>query len=81
MVIDIEERCANLGISNAARFSAEQKYHDAFVKLDEGDVPFEDYPNIFNDEEMLAMIRWYGLDGRYPEYFTWDGYRYNRIAS
>ena len=77
MVMDVDERCKDLGIDPDARFTAERKVSKAISELwwDEATIHFEELHKILNEDELLAYIRWNKLDKRFPELFTWDGRR------
>ena len=79
MIIDVEARCKRLGISNKARFSAERKVDDAIGQTWDGnhfgDFSFEILPEILDEDELIAYIRYNDMHIQYPEWFTWNGAR------
>lgn len=73
--IDVNARAKSLGIDY-------EDYHTGFAMLDDRE-QLMDFP-IDRDEfieavksiggkPMVALIRWYRYDERYPEHFDWNG--------
>lgn len=83
MCIDPLARAESLGIDLDVYESACDKLDDAlcdYLKrgaLVDDSVPFQDYPKILTDDEMTAVTRWNVLHKRAPDYFSWDGFRYD----
>ena len=71
-VIDIDMKCADIGIRSSDLFSAGEKVRKNFKQEDDlKEYPcFEEY---LSGDELIAYIRWNGFDKRFPEKFTADG--------
>ena len=77
MVIDFKERCEALGITERAYLSAEKKLSTAlgeYLVKGYDEIPFSDYPLIFEPDEIVALVRVYSFDKKFPEFFSHDGY-------
>lgn len=78
MIIDIDGKCRRLGISREAWSSAEDRVEHAISQSWNGkefDFAFDTLPEILDEDELVAYIRWHNLHKGYPELFTWDGAR------
>lgn len=83
MCIDPVARAESLDIDLDTYESACEKLDDALWDyidrgaLIDGGVPFQDYPKILSDDEMTSYARWNVLYKCAPDYFSWDGFRYD----
>ena len=70
-----EEKAAELGVSYEVVDRAISKVsYWTFNYLDA--IPedlYARFPKVLTEEELVAIIRWWGLDQRFTQLFTWDG--------
>ena len=82
MIIDIDAKCKRLGVSRDAWNRAEDKVDHAISQTWDGrhfgDFSFEILPEILDEDELVAYIRWHNLHKGYPELFTWNGAKKGR---
>lgn len=70
-----EEKAASLGVSYEVVERAIAKVSQwTYVYIDA--IPHDLYarfPKVLTEEELVAIIRWWDLDKRFPELFDWNG--------